>query len=509
MKDASIWGAMLGLSAALHAGLTVLVLSTFTPHPVAHRPTPPAEMALSTLNVPRSTANEAPPQQDATRSQALDSEDIGTQPIPKNSAFPKKPIGTVSSLLETVSVNAPNALPWQPTLPETRPEGQNTAANTLPKASVIFTQADNALVPNLKLPMADALAVKETSPSAPSLAPASSAASNLSADALKLAKATSPAKTAQTLDTPATAINSLRTNDQKLAEDTARATAAIEAAIKSERAQTVLAWSGTLSLEVPQNTLDTAAALRLPPSNTDTQGLRDALETSLDSVNCARVQTVYDPETGAIDLRGHVRNETDRIALLTAVSKQLGGSLPIQDKLQRLGAPQCNVLVQLSKMPLPQSVEQLINPLIIGADLQTRSYSFTNGRAMKFDLVGAEYDGWIYLDYYDNKGQVLHLLPNAYIPPLFLKANAPLAFGDGSSDDPTRGKFEMRVSPPFGQDIVVAMISNKPLFEVRPTVENAEAYLVDLAAKVSELRERTADFKGEWVYLFVETLPDP
>jgi hypothetical protein len=50
------------------------------------------------------------------------------------------------------------------------------------------------------------------------------------------------------------------------------------------------------------------------------------------------------------------------------------------------------------------------------------------------------------------------------------------------------------------------MVSNYPLFDaVRPTVELAEPYLQDLAARVEILRSTEPDFKGEWVYLFVET----
>jgi hypothetical protein len=125
---------------------------------------------------------------------------------------------------------------------------------------------------------------------------------------------------------------------------------------------------------------------------------------------------------------------------------------------------------------------------------------------MTFDLAGADYDGWVYLDYFDNEGQVLHLIPNEFIPPLQLGAKAPLTFGGGGANDPSRGKFEMRVSAPFGQDIAVAMVSNYPLFDaVRPTVELAEPYLQDLAARVEILRSTEPDFKGEWVYLFVET----
>jgi hypothetical protein len=155
-------------------------------------------------------------------------------------------------------------------------------------------------------------------------------------------------------------------------------TPARQAAVPSEPTTAVLAWSGNLALQIPQGTIDTAAALRVPTSGADADGLRDALANHLDGVNCARVQTIYDPETGAINLRGHVKNDADRVQLLDALAQQLGDTLPIQDRLQELDAPQCNVLVQLAKMPLPQSVEQLTNPLIIGADLQTRTYRFND-----------------------------------------------------------------------------------------------------------------------------------
>jgi hypothetical protein len=283
---------------------------------------------------------------------------------------------------------------------------------------------------------------------------------------------------------------------------------AAQQVLPSENAATVLAWSGTLTLNVAQDTLETAAALRVPTAGADTEGLRDALANRLSDIDCARVQTVYDPETGAIDLRGHVRNDEDRARLMDRVSNELGGALPVKDRLRRLEAPQCTVLVHLAEMPLPQSVEQLTNPLIIGDDLQTRTYSYISGQTINFDLAGADYDGWLYLDFYDGEGQVLHLIPNEFIDPLTLPAKAPLVFGDGSEADPARGKFQMQVTPPFGQDIAVAMVANIPLFDIpRPTVEAAAPYLETLAERVEHLRRTNPDFKGEWVYLFVETRP--
>ena len=275
---------------------------------------------------------------------------------------------------------------------------------------------------------------------------------------------------------------------------------------RPDAAVAVLAWSGDLSLQVGQQTISAAAALGVAPTSAQDGGLRDAISDRLSTVECARAQTVYDPASGAIDLRGHVRTDADRDALVAAVSAELGGALPIVDRLRRLDAPQCEVLVRLSDMPLPQSVEQLINPLIIGDDLHTRVYRFESDQSVRFDLAGADYDGWIYLDYFDNEGQVLHLMPNEYIDPFILSARRPIVFGGGGEDDLALGKFELRVSPPFGQDIAVAMVSNRKLFETnRPTVELAENYLAELATRITHLRNTDQDFKGEWVYLFVET----
>ena len=218
----------------------------------------------------------------------------------------------------------------------------------------------------------------------------------------------------------------------------------------------------------------------------------------------ARAQTGYDPESGVIELRGHVKSNADRDVLMAALQTGLQGALPIRDRLRRLPAPQCDVLTAFADMPLPQSVEQFTNPLIIGDDLHARVYEFVDGDSIRFELQGADYPGWLYLDYYDNEGRVLHLLPNATIPPLRLSAREILVFGGGGTTDVARGKLELRVSPPFGEDIVVAMVTSEPLFDgTRPTVEEAEPYLTLVERLVAEARSRSDEFRGEWVYLFV------
>ena len=276
----------------------------------------------------------------------------------------------------------------------------------------------------------------------------------------------------------------------------------------ADSATVLLAWSGDLSLEIRQKTFDAAAALRVENPQASGQALRDELERKLTDVQCARAQTSYDPTSGALELRGHVKSDEDRDTLMAALETELDGAIPILDRLNRLGEPQCDVLNVLSDMELPQSVEQYINPLIIGEDLHTRVYNFRDGQAMRFEVSGADYDAWFYLDYFDGEGQVLHLAPNSRIAPLVIRAKQRLVVGGGGAEDIAAGLFELRVSPPFGQDIAVAMVANRQLFDrERDLVEPAAAYLAELSANVRALREEFEDFKGEWVYLFVATQP--
>jgi hypothetical protein len=64
----------------------------------------------------------------------------------------------------------------------------------------------------------------------------------------------------------------------------------------------------------------------------------------------------------------------------------------------------------------------------------------------------------------------------------------------------------MTVSPPYGQEIVVAFASTRPLYEgLRPTREPAGPYLDQLRESVAEARQLDPAYKGEWVYFFVST----
>jgi hypothetical protein len=367
------------------------------------------------------------------------------------------------------------------------------AAVTLPPVQTLgAASAPTEVVPAAAVPLTT---------DSPALAPAAEAIAGAAppADALPLAvpdasdlSPTAPA--AEALDTAAT--QSLATPAPPAMPQVARATAA-------------LAWTGDADESVDEVAL---AAIQSFMQPSDIAALRpgrvrDALTTLLASVPCSRIQAAFIPETGELELRGHIPEGDLRAPVLEAVRAQMGGAIGVTDNLLILPRPQCGALAGISAVDLPQSTDQLTNPLLVGPDAHAVNHSFVEGQRMTFDVTAPDYDAYIHIDYFDADGTVIHLKPNEFAPTKLYEAKSTLAFGmledDGSG-------IEIFIGPPFGQEIAVAFATSVPLHDGdRPIREPAGPYLEWLQERVTEARAEHPDFKGEWVYFFITTRPSP
>ncbi|MBB95317.1 MAG: hypothetical protein CML68_12085 [Rhodobacteraceae bacterium] len=240
------------------------------------------------------------------------------------------------------------------------------------------------------------------------------------------------------------------------------------------------------------------------PGATQTQDtLRDGLQGLLASVQCSRLQVAFDPDTASLRLDGHIPEDGLRAGILGALQAEMGDDITVSDNMALLPRPQCGALSGISQVGLPQSTDQATNPLLIGETLHARVLDFTDGELMYFDLTAPDYDAYVYVDYYDADGNVLHLSPNADVPLIFARAETTFRVGAASQSDPGLKLF---VGPPFGQEIAVAFAASTPLADQpRPIAEPAGPYLDWLKTRVAEARATDPDFKGEWVYFFVTT----
>jgi len=391
------------------------------------------------------------------------------------------------------------ASPSNPPLPASAPA---TEAARPVMALVVPTHAG--------LPRATPLAASApTAPDAPSLAVASTVAPALTARVVPASF--TPLAPVTGMATPATAPTPIALRQQGAAGTTIEQTSPPTTAAPSvrpttERQSAALAWSGAAAAALDPVSL---AAIQAFAQAGDPAGdgprVRDAISGLLAQVPCARLQTVFDPATGALELRGHIPDPGLRAPVLAALSAQLGGAILLADATLILPRPQCDALAGVEAVGLPQSDEQVGDPRVIGERPFAAQWGFAAGEVLEFEMEAPDYPAYVYVDYFQSDGQVFHLQPSDLVP---LRAVAPhVMFRTGSRGDGLP-KVRFLISPPFGQEIMVAFASSAPLYDgLRPMAEPAAPYLEFLRGAVAQARAKDPAFRGEWYYFFVTTRP--
>lgn len=231
--------------------------------------------------------------------------------------------------------------------------------------------------------------------------------------------------------------------------------------------------------------------------------LRDGVAGILAGVPCSRLQVAFDPQTATLQVNGHVPEGDLRAPVLAALRSQMGGDIAVSDNILILPRPQCGALSGIAQVGLPQSTDQITNPLLIGEDTQARILKFVKDDRLFFDITAPDYDAYVYVDYFDAGGDVLHLVPNDQVALERSAAKSALRIGAENAED---AGLQLRIAPPFGQEIAVAFAASAPLYQgKRPLVEPAAPYLQWLKERVAKARAEDPAFRGEWVYFFVST----
>jgi len=180
----------------------------------------------------------------------------------------------------------------------------------------------------------------------------------------------------------------------------------------------------------------------------------------------------------------------------------IGKAITVGNDLLHLPSPQCDVLGRVASLGLPQSTDQSDDPLVVGQAAQARIERFAGGQTLSLTLQTPDYPAWVYVDYYDNAGNVLHLIPNDHVP---LRRHAPESALIIGGDGEYFSALDLTISEPYGRDIIVAYATSSPLSDdVRPIAEAAGPYLEWLRERIAARQERDG-IRGEWVYLFVDT----
>ena len=484
MRNGAVtWALGLALSVVLHLGAGVGLLAALQPEPIRDQPMPESRLSVQAQDVTRSDAAEQAAPSEAAPAEAATGTSLGAGAIAQSTARPLAP-----------RVQRPAAQ-----------DAQSTA--TVVAAAAAPSMSEAALTPPVTIAaVATSPTVTLEAAQAPRTAPIEAASPPRTATR----KAALPPSTAAAPVTPDTA--RAAPANAKPVDIAALNPPGISASPRQPEAEiappaTPEMTTGKAVLAFPsEGAVDPVSLAAFQsftqPQEGDTSDLRDNLTSAL-SVPCARMQVTFDPDTTSLQVTGHIPDADQRGPVLAALRDQMGADIEVTDNLLILPAPQCGALTGIAGVGLPQSTDQITNPLIVGADTHARAFRFVKDRPLVIEMGGPDYPAYVYLDYFDADGNVIHLSPNDRAPLQRVAAKEQILIGARGPEEP--GLYVL-VGPPYGQEIAAAFAASVPLYEEnRPLVEPAAPYLEWLKTRVAAARETHPDFKGEWVYFFVTT----
>jgi len=214
------------------------------------------------------------------------------------------------------------------------------------------------------------------------------------------------------------------------------------------------------------------------------------LTQALSGFDCASLAATLSKDM-KITVSGYVASDAD----LKQLGEKLAGfarTAEIVNQATVAGRPACAMLELLQQKTAAQADARtlpVVRPFGHGPEYAAEEKLVVEAEAT------SRFDGYLYVDFVQHDGTVLHMLPGPDRVGNTVKAGERVLLGNGPQ--------EYTIAPPYGTEMLVVISSPTPLFkQARPQVEKADAYLAAL---------RTAlDGAGKDVvsnYAFVTTGP--
>ncbi len=550
MKAALLWTTGLTASLGAHAALFAFLAIATEPDPLIAEPAQSGKIKMTSYEVPQSKAAAQEAKGDTQAATDAESQALGQGPV-RNDTATAQPLPQSVQPAEAPPSERPSALTPDNTAiaeirNETIVEASTGSGAPTPALRAEGSQAKAAPPPAEALtstapPPATTASAAQGTPLTASQAPQPAQAALAPSTATVAATATPVAQTAAT-PLPTTLLASASANAPAIgptapnagpvpasslitetsaqisadgAESEAKAPPAQPAPSRAPDAPTAeqpplnaptisaaTGWSGDTTFD-PTSLAAIQSFMQPLDASQNADTPRDAISQLLASVPCSRLAATFIPETGTLELRGHIPDDSIRAPILTAIRQQLGESIPVGGSMIVLPSPQCDVLSRLENLGLPQSTRQANDPKELGAVTQLTSFEYGEGERVIIRMKSYDFPAYVYVDFFDVDGNVLHLRPNQWEPLQFYEPGANITVGDDGSGQPA---IKLIVRPPFGRELAVAYASSEPIYEgLRDTIEPAAPYLAYLRTRIAELKAEHDDYKGDWVYMFVET----
>lgn len=229
------------------------------------------------------------------------------------------------------------------------------------------------------------------------------------------------------------------------------------------------------------------------PSALDAEVIKAVIENNLKVFDCARID-VDVSAAGDVRLGGEVAWPS-HVQMAERAARVVPGVAAVSSALQVASDPLCAAstiarVIATGGMPAPT-----LAPNHADATYYEGDQLVVNA------TVPAGMSGYLYVDYIDEAGQVVHLRPNPLQPEKRVSGAENIRLGALASEARPDERV-YAIGPPFGRSIIVAWLSPTQLFsEMRSEVENAAAYLADLERVLLPVPRAAASFT------YVQTRP--
>ena len=193
---------------------------------------------------------------------------------------------------------------------------------------------------------------------------------------------------------------------------------------------------------------------------------------------CAQLEAQIDDQF-RVTLIGFLGQTSDDIKLTEQV-QNIKGVKSVENQASVYNWPLCEMVLLLdSNTNLSDGSSG--NPRI---RTQQQQLYFRQGQQLILSATAPDHENYLYIDYLQKDGFVVHLLPIERLPKNKFRPNETLTLG-GKSD---RKQPFFVVRPPFGEDMLVIYSSPIPLFDfIRPDIQSAEDYFDGLRKAFSRI----------------------
>ena len=230
-------------------------------------------------------------------------------------------------------------------------------------------------------------------------------------------------------------------------------------------------------------------AIVAPPRLVDPGELAAQVGRAVDSFQCADVKPSL---VGDHDVRltGFVSSGEELSRLLTATSSVANIGRIDDGGVGIYPLSHCKLVKLVNELAAPTSALPAPRLQFNNPDLVYRG-----GDTLIVNASGTTaYSGYLYVDYLDNEGNVVHMLPMQLHPDNRMKPGQVITLGTQSTGGKA-GERIYQIDAPYGPNLIVAIASPKPLFR-KARVEEQESAELYLSALAQELKAAAADPGG-------------